>query len=122
SACIDEVDAVGAEHDHLVDAREVTDLLWAVLAAGEVDEIRRAGVDDGVGLTVEREGDEIAGGDFDLVLADLGCAFALDDEAPLLLYGMAMQNEGLFAGRDTQQVDVGALEASRAAQAEELRV
>ena len=34
-AGIDQVDAVGAEQDHLVDAREVADLLRAVVAAGQ---------------------------------------------------------------------------------------
>src|SRR5262245_60275089 len=70
-AFVDDLDAVGFEHRHLADAREMADVVRRVLAAGEIDEVARAGVDDAVRLAVEREGDEVARADLDLVFADL---------------------------------------------------
>src|SRR5688572_10075019 len=121
-AFVDQLDAVGLEHRHLADAGEVADVVRRVLPAGEIDEVARAGVDDGVRLAVEREGDEVAGADLDLLIADLRGAFAFDDVAPFLLHRMAVQHEGLLARRHAQHINVRALQPSGTAEAEELRL
>lgn len=110
AALVDEFDAIGLEHRHLFDSGKVADVVRRVFAAGEVDKVARAGIDDGVGLAVERKGDKVAGANLDLLLADLRGAVALDDVAPFLLHRVEAQHEGLLAWRHAQQVDMRALQ------------